>query len=60
MTDIETEKQHISLIEGVECYDKTALKPTETLEKIVLPAQTGRFVYSNFRLSIQANSLFFV
>jgi len=35
--DIESEKKHLSLIDGVESFEKTKLKPTVTEEKIVLP-----------------------
>lgn len=39
--DIETEKKHISLVTGVETFDKNKLKPTVTQEKIVLPDKEG-------------------
>lgn len=39
--DIESEKKHISLVNGVESFDKNKLKPTITQEKIVLPDKEG-------------------
>ena len=38
---IETEKLNHSLFEGVENYDKTSLKSTETQEKVNLPDKQG-------------------
>jgi hypothetical protein len=35
--DIQAEKKHLSLIDGVETFAKDGLKATETKEKIVLP-----------------------
>lgn len=35
--DIESEKKHLSLIDGVENFKKGELKPTVTEEKIILP-----------------------
>lgn len=35
--DIETEKMHFNLVNGVESFDKNKLKPTVTQEKIILP-----------------------
>lgn len=53
--EIEQEKQRISLLKGVEGFDLSQLKHTETEEKIVLPSKEGqsglRFV---FRWSVQA------
>ena len=40
-TDIESEKKHNVLLERLDSYDKSALKPTETQEKIVLPTSEG-------------------
>lgn len=38
---MQQEKTHQNLLQGVESYDKTALKPTDTVEKIVLPDPEG-------------------
>lgn len=35
--DIQSEKKHLSLIDGLENFEKTKLKPTVTEEKVVLP-----------------------
>ncbi len=35
--DIESEKKHLSLIDGVENFEKKNLKPTVTQEKVILP-----------------------
>ena len=43
-SDIESEKVHQSLLQGVESYDKTSLKPAETQEKFVLPAKEGNCI----------------
>ena len=40
-SDIETEKSRQVILESVENYDKTSLKPTDTQEKILLPAKEG-------------------
>ena len=40
-SDIESEKTHQNLLQGVESYDKSSLKPAETQEKIILPAKEG-------------------
>lgn len=37
LLDIQAEKKHLSLIDGVETFAKDGLKATETKEKIVLP-----------------------
>lgn len=42
--DIESEKQHISLVNGVETFDKNKLKPTITHEKIILPDKEGKII----------------
>ena len=39
--DIESEKMHVNLVNGLENFDKTKLKPTVTQEKIVLPDKEG-------------------
>ena len=44
-SDIESEKSHQNLLQGVENYDKSSLKPAETLEKSVLPAKEGKFLF---------------
>jgi len=41
--DIESEKQHITFVNGVESFDKKQLKPTVTQEKFVLPDKEGNF-----------------
>ena len=38
---MQQEKTHQNLLQGVESYDKTALKPTDTVEKIILPDPEG-------------------
>ena len=45
--DIESEKQHITFVNGVETFDKSNLKPTTTKEKFVLPDQEGFFLNKN-------------
>lgn len=35
--DIETEKKHLNLVNGVESFDKNKLKRTVTQEKSILP-----------------------
>ena len=42
--DIESEKTHQTLLQRVESYDKSTLKPAETIEKVVLPAKEGNFL----------------
>lgn len=39
--EIEQEKQRISLLKGVEEFDISKLKHTETEEKVVLPSAEG-------------------
>ena len=39
--DIEDEKNRQNILQGVENYDKATLKPSETLEKSILPAKEG-------------------
>ena len=41
-TDIETERTHQSLFQGVTGFDKAGMKHTETQEKVSLPAKEGR------------------
>jgi hypothetical protein len=36
------EKNHLNLLNGVEHFDKTTMKPTTTAEKIILPDTEGR------------------
>ena len=45
--DIESEKQHITFVNGVESFDKNKLKPTVTKEKFILPDQEGFFLNKN-------------
>jgi hypothetical protein len=45
--DIESEKQHFSLVQGVEGFDKNKLKPTVTQEKLILPDKDGK---SSFKI----------
>ena len=40
--DIQTEKTHQSIFEGVTAYDKASLRHTETHEKVALPDKEGR------------------
>ena len=40
-TDIETEKQHMSIFQGVTEFDKSSMKHTETEEKVSLPDKSG-------------------
>lgn len=42
-TDVKQEKQHMSLLQGVENFDPTLLKHAETAEKNVLPSAEGYF-----------------
>lgn len=38
---VQLEKTQQNLLHGLESFDKSALKPTETMEKIILPATEG-------------------
>ncbi len=38
---VQQEKTQQNLLHGVESFDKSALKPTDTVEKIILPATEG-------------------
>lgn len=40
-TAVQQEKTQQNLLHGVESFDKSALKPTDTKEKIILPATEG-------------------
>lgn len=40
--DIETERTHQSIFQGVTAFDKTSMRHAETQEKIALPAKEGR------------------
>ena len=44
MTDIQTEKTHQSIFQGVEGFDKSGMRHAETLEKVSLPAKEGTTV----------------
>lgn len=46
-TDVKQEKQHMSLLQGVESFDLTVLKHADTTEKIVLPSAEGYFYYED-------------
>lgn len=39
--DVQQEKQHMSLLQGVENFDLKQLKQTDTEEKVVLPSAEG-------------------
>lgn len=39
--DVQQEKQHMSLLHGVENFDLKQLKQTDTEEKVVLPSAEG-------------------
>lgn len=39
---VQQEKTQQNLLHGVESFDKSALKPTDTVEKIILPATEGK------------------
>lgn len=41
-TDIERERTHRSLCQGVTDFDKASMRHAETQEKIALPAKEGR------------------
>lgn len=41
-TDIERERTHQSLCQGVTDFDKASMRHAETQEKIALPAKEGR------------------
>lgn len=41
MTAVQLEKTHLDLINGVESFDKSAMKHATTAEKVVLPDVTG-------------------
>jgi Thymosin beta-4 family len=40
-SDVQQEKQHNELIQGVEGFNHEALRKTETLEKVILPNAEG-------------------
>ena len=40
---VQQEKTQQNLLHGVESFDKAALKPTDTVEKIILPAPEGDY-----------------
>lgn len=40
--DVKLEKTQQNLRLGVESFDRTALKPTDTIEKVVLPGTEGK------------------
>jgi Thymosin beta-4 family len=44
---VHQEKTQQNLLHGVESFDKAALKPTETQEKIVLPDPEGNYFLKN-------------
>ena len=42
---VQQEKTHLSLLSGVEHFDKTAMKHTTTLERNVLPNSEGKSTF---------------
>lgn len=38
------EKTHQTFLNGLECFDKTTMRHTETSEKVVLPNKEGMFI----------------
>lgn len=40
-TDVAQEKQHTALLQGVEQFQSSSLRRTDTIEKIVLPNALG-------------------
>lgn len=55
-SDVATEKTQKSLFDGIEKFDASRLKHTETQEKNQLPDKDGMFLY-NFPLSATARRL---
>ena len=51
-TDIQTEKSHQNLVQGIEGFEKSTMKRTETSEKITLPNQQGRLSVSFFAINL--------
>lgn len=43
--DVATEKTHKALVEGVEAFDSSKLKHTETQEKNLLPDKDGNIFF---------------
>lgn len=41
LLDMKQERQHMSMLQGLENFDTTKLKPTETTEKSILPSIEG-------------------
>ena len=56
--DVKLEKTQQNLRLGVESFDRTALKPTDTVEKVVLPGTEGKLsLYLNFKKQNTANKI---
>jgi len=43
--DIQTERKHLNMLKGVENFDATQLKKTETIEKAILPNFEGSLMW---------------
>lgn len=41
LLDMKQERQHMSMLQGLENFDTTKLKPTNTTEKSILPSIEG-------------------
>jgi len=58
VADVASEKSQKALLEGVEAFDASKLKHTETQEKNPLPDKDGKFfiLYNNCHVALLFNS----
>ena len=54
LPDIETERTHVNMEEGIKCFDKKSMKQVETKEKITLPGKEGNFLLNQLIVLIVA------